>query len=143
MFRHIRRRDTDPFRLSALGRCRAAAAWLRGPTLMRRWMVFLLSLLCAVSAAGSALVIVVMQPASAKPYYSTMMDRGPQDDLRSRLGLTSSEVTALPGYECQPLPQAESKYRNPFRSGPSVVAMDENGVLWGPACVVTYGLAGK
>ena len=141
MFKHNRMRDTDPFRLSALGRCRAAAAWLRGPTLMRRWMLLPPSLLCAICAGASVLVIVVMQPASSTQYYP--MDRGSRNDLRSRLGPTSSEVTALPGYECQPMPHAESRSSKPSRTGPEVVAMDENGVLWGPACVVTYGLAGK
>lgn len=108
---------------------------------MRRWMLYLLSLLCAISAVGSLLDVVLMQPASPTQYYT--MDSGGRNDLRSRLGPTSSEVTALPGYECQPMPDAESRSSNPSRTGPEVVAMDENGVLWGPACVVTYGLAGK
>lgn len=142
MFRANRIRSSDPFRLSTLGRCRAVVAWLRGPALMRRWLLLLLSFATISCWAGVLLVLLVMQPASPG---ETMMERGPEDNLAAsfRVGPSSSKVVELPGYECHPMPTLGLKYLNPMRTGPSVVAIGKDGVVWGPTCVVDYGLAGS
>ena len=143
MFRGNRIRSSDPFRLSALGRCRAAVAWLRGPALMRRWLLLLLSVMSAVSLIGILIVFAVMQPAS--PAQQTIAAGAPDKgiDTLLRAGPSSSKVVDLPGYDCHPMPTLGLKYLNPMRTGPSVVAIGKDGVVWGPACVVTYGLAGS
>jgi hypothetical protein len=143
MFRGNRIRSSDPFRLSALGRCRAAVAWLRGPALMRRWLLLLLSVMSAVSLIGIVIVFAVMQPASPAPQMAVA--RTPDEGIATllRAGPSSSEVVDLPGYDCHPMPALGLKYLNPMRTGPSVVAIGKDGVVWGPACVVTYGVAGS
>jgi hypothetical protein len=143
MFRGNRIRSSDPFRLSALGRCRAAVAWLRGPALMRRWLLLLLSVISAASLTGIVIVSVVMQPAS--PSQQRGAAGAPEEgiDTLLRVGPSSSKVVDLPGYDCHPLPTLGLKYLNPMLTGPSVVAIGKDGVVWGPACVVTYGVAGS
>lgn len=143
MFRRNRIRASDPFRLSALGRCRAAVAWLRGPALMRRWLLLLLSVMSAVSLIATVIVFAVMQPAS--PAQQTIAAGAPDGGIAKllRAGPSSSKVVDLPGYDCHPIPTLGLKYLNPMRTGPSVVAIGKDGVVWGPACVVTYGVAGS
>lgn len=142
MFKRNRIRSSDPFRLSALGRIHAAIAWLRGPALMRRWLLLVLGGACAVSVGGVIVTLTVMQPAS--PVQPTFVVGGSADATADllRVGPASSEVIELPGYDCHPMPTLGLKYLNPMRSGPSVVAIDRDGVRWGPSCVVSYGVAG-
>ncbi len=142
MFRGHRIRSSDPFRLSTLGRCRAVVAWLRGPALMRRWLLLLLTVGTISCWAGVLLILFVMQPASPG---ETITAREPEEDTAAlfRVGPSSSEVIELPGYECHPMPKLGLKYLNPMRTGPSVVAIGKDGVVWGPSCVVEYGLAGS
>lgn len=142
MFIGSKFRDYDPFQLSPLGRLRAAVAWLRGPALVRRWFAGVLCVLC-VSSFGMTVVLVVMQPAS--PEEMTMAVREPGADVASllRVGPSSSKVIDLPGYDCHPMPTLGLKYLNPMRTGPSVVAIGKDGVVWGPSCVVSYGVAGS
>lgn len=52
MFKRNLIRAGDPFQLSLAGRCHAAIAWLRGPALMRRWLLFVLVGAAAVAVAG-------------------------------------------------------------------------------------------
>src|SRR4051794_32566314 len=113
MFRGRRIRSSDPFRLSTLGRCRAVVAWLRGPAVMRRWLLLLLSFATVSCWAGVLLVLFVMQPASPG---ETMMARELDDNLAAsfRVGPSSSKVVELPGYECHPMPTLSLKYLNPM-----------------------------
>ncbi|WP_457144087.1 hypothetical protein [Mycobacterium sp. URHB0021] len=89
------------------------------------------------------IVFAVMQPAS--PGQQTIAAGAPDEGLATllRVGPSSSEVVDLPGYDCHPMPSLGLKYLNPMRTGPSVVAIGKDGVVWGPACVVTYGVAGS
>lgn len=75
----------------------------------------------------------------------TITAREPEEDTAAlfRMGPSSSEVIELPGYDCHPMPALGLKYLNPMRTGPSVVAIGKDGVVWGPSCVVEYGLAGS
>jgi hypothetical protein len=141
MFKKRRIRYHDPFQLSALGWCRAAIAWLRGPALMRRWLLLVLGASCAVSVGGVIAIALVMHAAS--PAQPRAASGSPGQDVASqmRVGPASSEVTDLPGYDCHPMPGLGLKYLNPLVVGPSVVAVDRDGVVWGPTCVVTYGIA--
>ncbi|MGY4648688.1 hypothetical protein ACVWWN_002484 [Mycobacterium sp. URHB0021] len=97
----------------------------------------------AVSLIGIVIVFAVMQPAS--PGQQTIAAGAPDEGLATllRVGPSSSEVVDLPGYDCHPMPSLGLKYLNPMRTGPSVVAIGKDGVVWGPACVVTYGVAGS
>lgn len=142
MFKRRKSRDQDPFRLSVLGRCQAGIAWLRGPILLRRWLLLTLGAAVAVAVGGVIVIAVVMQAAS--PAETGRASESPAKDVASmlRAGPASSRVTDLPGYDCHPMPALGLKYLNPMNTGPSVVAVDRDGVVWGPACVVTYGIAG-
>lgn len=142
MFGDRRFRHSDPFRLSALGRCRAVAAWFLGPALMRRWQLILLSLTTA-ACFGAILVVLVVVHAAPR-FQPPAASHEPDDALAAmlRVGPSSSTVTDLPGYECHPMPTLGLKYIKTMRIGPSVVAIDSDGVVWGPSCVVTYGVAG-
>lgn len=142
MFNKSRVRDQDPFRLSVLGRCQVGIAWLRGPILLRRWLLLVFGAAVAVAVGGVIVIVVVMQAAS--PAETDGASESPADDMASllRAGPASSRVTALPGYDCHPMPTLGLKYLNPMNTGPSVVAVDRGGVVWGPTCVVTYGIAG-
>lgn len=128
--------------MSVLGWCQAGIAWLRGPALLRRWHLLVLGATCGVSVAGVIAIGVVMHAAS--PAQPTIASESPTQDAAGlmRAGPGSSEVTELPGYDCHPMPTLGLKYLNPMLPGPSVVAMDRDGVVWGPTCVVTYGIAG-
>ena len=59
-----------------------------------------------------------------------------------RVGPPRSEVIERPGYECRPMTGRKVFYFNTFGRGPSIVAIDENGVVWGPNCLVSEGTAG-
>lgn len=142
MFKRNLIRAGDPFQLSLAGRCHAAIAWLRGPALMRRWLLFVLVGAAAVAVAGVISIASVMQSASpTRPAVPAVPGATTADLMRS--GPTSSEVTVLPGYDCHPEPNAGPRYVNPLVRGPVVVVMDKDGVVWGPDCVVTYGTAGS
>ncbi len=142
MFRRTRIRYRDPFQLSVLGWCQAGIAWLRGPALMRRWTVVALCAMCAVSLGGVVVIAVVIRDAS--PAQPRPTSGSPAQDVASlmRMGPASSRVTDLPGYDCNPMPTQGLKYLNSMPIGPSVVAVARDGVVWGPSCVVTYGIAG-
>lgn len=142
MFRRSKSRDQDPFRLSVLGRCQAGIAWLRGPILLRRWLLLTLGGAVAVAVGGVIAIVVVMQAAS--PAETVGESESPAKDVASllRAGPASSRVIDLSGYDCHPMTTPGLKYWNPMNTGPSVVAVDRNGVVWGPTCVVTYGIAG-
>jgi hypothetical protein len=150
MFNRNQIRRSDPFRLSTLGWLRAAASWLRGPAFMSRWLLFGLTTLSVLSVAGTAaLLVTVMQPASlalrsviGAPPAAAPTTSPPPVSAMLRSGPSSSELVELPGYECHPLPGVGLRWLNPFRDGPAVVAIDRDGVIWGPSCVVTGGLAG-
>lgn len=110
--------------------------------MLRRWLLLVLGAACGASVAGVLIIALVMQAASpAQP--TTASERSVQDsaDLM-RAGPASSKVTDLPGYDCHPMSTLGLKYLNPMVTGPSVVAVDRDGVVWGPSCVVTYGIAG-
>jgi hypothetical protein len=109
---------------------------------MRRWLLLVLAGACAVSVGSVIVTLAVMQAAS--PAQPTFAVGGSPDATASllRVGPTSSEVIELPGYDCHPMPTLGLKYLNPMRTGPSVVAVDRNGVVYGPSCVVSYGIAG-
>lgn len=143
MFKRNMIRGSDPFRLSLTGRCYAVIAWLRGPALMRRWLLLVLGAACAVSVGGVVALAAVMHAAS--PLGTTAAVGGSELNRASllRAGPASSEVTALPGYDCHPMPPQAFRYLNPMSTGPSVVAVGKDGTVWGPSCVVTYGIAGS
>ena len=109
---------------------------------MRRWLLLLLSFAIVSCWASVLLVLLVMQPASPG---ETLMASEPDENLAAlfRVGPSSSKVVELPGYECHPMPTLGLKYLNPMRTGPSVVAIGKDGVVWGPSCVVEHGLAGS
>lgn len=135
---------SDPFRLSAAGRVRAAIAWTRGPVRLTRWMASVL-VVCAVITSVAVVRSAVMHGASPQSAEArtrvrdaTATQAMPVDD-RLRAGPILSEVLERPGFECQPMPDHDLMYFNPFDDGPIVVAIDANGVVWGPACVVSEG----
>jgi hypothetical protein len=108
---------------------------------MRRWLLLLLSVMSAVSLIATVIVFAVMQAASPAQHAAGAPDEGIAALLR--VGPSSSKVVDRPGYDCHPMPTLGLKYLNPMRTGPSVVAIGKDGVVWGPACVVTYGVAGS
>lgn len=141
MFKRNVIRGSDPFRLSLAGRCHAMIAWLRGPALMRRWLLLLLGGACVASVAGVVVIAVIMQAASSvRPAVPEAIT---SNVTLMRTGPGWSQVTPLPGYDCHPEPNRKFRYVNPMVIGPAVVAMDKDGVVWGPDCVVTYGTAGS
>lgn len=108
---------------------------------MRRWLLLILGGACVASVAGVAIIAVIMQAASSvRP---AVPEATTSNVTLMRAGPSSSEVTALPGYDCHPEPNRQLRYVNPMVIGPAVVAMDKDGVMWGPDCVVTYGTAGS
>lgn len=134
-------RSNDPFRLTVPGRCYAVIAWLRGPALMRRWLLLLLVGAVVVAIAGVISIATVMQAASsARP---AVPEATTSNVALMRTGPRWSQVTPLPGYDCHPEPNRKFRYVNPMVIGPAVVVMDKDGVVWGPDCVVTYGTAGS
>lgn len=142
MFKRNQIRYQDPFRLSALGWCQAGVAWLQGPALLRRWLLLVLAAACGASVVGVIFLAVVMQAASPAQSTSAIGSSAQAAADLMRAGPASSQVTDLPGYDCHPMPTLGLKYLNPMLTGPSVVAMGRDGVVWGPSCVVTYGIAG-
>ena len=147
MMRRARRFGySDPFRLSTIGRLRAGVAWLRGPATLTRWLLIVMTV-CAILTLAAAVTGSVMQAASPNPpATSTTAAKGrPQSqDLKEllRAGPSQSNVVDRPGYECRPMPDRRVLYFNPFNSGPTVVVIDRDGVVWGPACLVSAGIAG-
>jgi hypothetical protein len=144
MLRRNRTRLADPFRLSALGYCRAAAAWLRGPTLIRRWAVVLWAVLASSTAIGVAVLVVLVMQAASRELLASAAPAGSRAALSGllRAGPPSARVVDQPGFDCHPMPGSGLKYLSPLSTGPSVVAIDWHGVVWGPSCVVTDGVAG-
>lgn len=143
MFKKNQFRESDPFRLSTLGRGRAFVAWLRGPALMRRWLVLLLSatsMMCLVVVLVLAFVMHGASPSVPSP--ADMTSRDIQAEA-FRAGPTASKVVDRPGFDCHPMPNLGLKYLNPMNTGPSVVAIGKDGVVWGPMCIVTDGWAGS
>lgn len=140
-FRYRRLHVADPFRLSPLGRFWAALAWMRGPMFLRRWVFAVLVVGC-LTYSGGVTIFSVMHAASPDKAAAIEARPGVGAD-RSRHGPASSQIIDLPGYECRPMPSSSLEYLNPMEMGPSVVAIDRRGVMWGPSCVVTNGLAGS
>lgn len=109
---------------------------------MRRWLLFVLVGAAAVAVAGVISIASVMQSASpTRPAVPAVPGATTADLMRA--GPTSSQVTALPGYDCHPEPNRKLRYVNPMDIRPAVVVMNKDGVVWGPNCVVTYGTAGS
>lgn len=145
MFRPRRFRYSDPFKLSTMGRLRAGMAWLRGPATLPRWWLISITI-CVVLTVALAVTGAVMQAASPTSPASrvTVNGRSQPRDLKEllRAGPSSSNVVDMPGYQCRPMPGRRVFYLNPFDPGPSVIVIDRDGVVWGPSCVVSAGIAG-
>jgi len=128
-----------------MGRLRAGLAWLRGPATLTRWLLILM-IICAIVTIAAAVTRSVMHAASPHPTTSVtaVTGRPRSEDLKDllRAGPSQSNVVARSGYECRPMPDRRFLYFNPFNSGPTVVVIDREGVVWGPSCLVSAGIAG-
>lgn len=128
-----------------MGRLRAGVAWLRGPATLTRWLLIVMTI-CAIVAIAVAVTRSVMHAASPHPTTTAaaVTGRPRSQDLKDllRAGPSQSNVVARPGYECRRMPDRRVLYFNPFNSGPTVVVIDQDGVVWGPSCLVSAGIAG-
>ena len=146
----FRSRSDDPFRLSVLSRLSIAASWIRGPAVLTRWLVAGLTVCLLIAATGVAWLIVMPSP----PIVSVMVTR-PTDSPptppsaawlpptwdTSHAGPSSSRLLDVPGVtDCRPL-AAGNRFPTNLFGEPVPVVIGSDGVLWGPRCVVSAGVA--
>lgn len=128
------RRLPDPFRLSVLGCVRVAFSWFKGPILLRRWMILVGAVALALGVTvGTSVGVILGQRVTHTASVPASTQRPSEPGVAAPI-----EVA---GYECHPMQQAVR--RPTLRSVPIVVVIDSSGVPYGPACLVTGGLAGQ
>jgi hypothetical protein len=164
MFERSKIRRSDPFRLSAFGRCRATMSWLHAPARVSRVTVGVAAMQAAAICMG--VVFLVMHaaspsalPAASVPPPATSGGQAAQQvsphlpDLSVGVhpsvpvGPGNARLAGLAGYDCGPLPAREFPPRWDLFGEPLIVVVSEGSdglpVLWGPSCVISGGMASR